>query len=80
MRPGAVGVGKLSGLRPETTSELNLERLVADCERAAIREGLRRTRGNKSAAARQLGLSRNGLAMKMNRLGLTAPEGRDGRS
>ncbi len=72
MLPEEVRLGKIKGLRPETTSELNLERLVADCERAAIREALRRSRGNKSEAARQLGLSRNGLAMKMNRLGLTA--------
>ncbi len=71
MLPEEVRLGKITGLRPETTSELNLERLVADCERAAIREALRRSRGNKSEAARQLGLSRNGLAMKMNRLGLT---------
>ena len=77
MLPEEVRLGKIAGLRPETASELNLERLVADCERAAIREALRRTNGNKSAAARQLGLSRNGLAMKMNRLGLTAP-GRGG--
>lgn len=79
MLPQEVRLGKISGLRPETTSELNLERLVADCERAAIREALRRTGGNKSAASRQLGLSRNGLAMKMNRLGLTVPERREGR-
>ncbi len=48
-------------------SELDLSRLVADCEEAAIREALRRTGGNKSGAARLLGLSRNGLAMKMER-------------
>ena len=70
MLPEEVRLSKIQGLRPETTSELNLERLVADCERAAIREALRRSNGNKSEAARQLSLSRNGLAMKMNRLGL----------
>ncbi|MCP3963504.1 MAG: FHA domain-containing protein [bacterium] len=70
MLPEEVRLGKIKGLRPETTAELNLERLVSDCERAAIREALHRSNGNKSAAARQLGLSRNGLAMKMNRLGL----------
>ncbi|MEM7584925.1 MAG: sigma 54-interacting transcriptional regulator [Acidobacteriota bacterium] len=71
MLPEEVRLGKIQGLRPETTSELHLERLVADCERAAIREALRRSNGNKSAAARLLGLSRNGLAMKINRLGLS---------
>jgi DNA-binding NtrC family response regulator len=36
----------------------------------AIREALRRTNGNKSQAARLLGLSRNGLAIKMERYGI----------
>ncbi len=70
MLPEAVRLGTIKGLVPETRGDLDLERLVADCERAAIREALRRTSGNKSGAARQLGLSRNGLAMKMQRLGL----------
>ncbi len=70
MLPEEVRLSKIKGLRPEITSELNLEKLVADCERAAIREALHRAGGNKSETARQLGLSRNGLAMKMNRLGL----------
>jgi DNA-binding NtrC family response regulator/pSer/pThr/pTyr-binding forkhead associated (FHA) protein len=56
--------------RVDATSDLALDRLVADTERAAIREALRRTHGNKSQAARLLGLSRNGLAMKMERHGL----------
>ena len=42
----------------------------ARAEQAAIREALRRTNGNKSQAARLLGLSRNGLAIKMERYGL----------
>ncbi len=76
MLPKEVRLATIKGLRPETTSELHLERLVADCERAAIREALRRSNGNKSEAARQLGLSRNGLAMKMNRLGLNIQRNR----
>lgn len=56
-----------SAARIDRDTELNLDRLVADCERAAIREALRRSHGNKSQAARDLGLSRNGLAMKMQR-------------
>ncbi|MCB1056448.1 MAG: sigma-54-dependent Fis family transcriptional regulator, partial [Acidobacteria bacterium] len=59
-----------SAARIDRDTELNLDRLVADCERAAIREALRRSHGNKSQAARDLGLSRNGLAMKMQRHGL----------
>jgi len=56
--------------RVDSTSDLSLEKLVAATELFAIREALRRTEGNKSQAARLLGLSRNGLAMKMKRHGL----------
>ena len=56
--------------RVDATSELDLERLVATTERSAIREALKRTHGNKSQAAKMLGLSRNGLAMKMDRFGV----------
>lgn len=70
--PDEVRLSTLEGLKPDVSSDLDLDRLVADTERAAIREALRRSRGNKSEAARQLGLSRNGLTMKMKRLGLEA--------
>jgi len=43
---------------------------VAEVEREAIRETLRRTVGNISEGARQLGLTRRGLYLKMQRLGL----------
>ena len=39
-------------------------------EREAILEALRATHGNKSRAAESLGITRNGLALKMKRLGL----------
>ena len=52
------------------TGDLRLERLVAAAEQAAIREALRRSSGNKARAAKLLGISRNGLAMKMERHGL----------
>lgn len=58
--------------RVDTASDLEMERLVGSTEQAAIREALRRTNGNKSQAARLLGLSRNGLAIKMERYGLKA--------
>ena len=70
MLPEEVRLSKITGLRPDVSTELNLEKLVADTERAAIREALRRSESNKSAASRELGLSRNGLNMKMKRLGL----------
>lgn len=72
MLPEEVRMSKIQGLRPDVSSELNLDKLMADCERAAIREALRRSSGNKSEASRLLGLSRNGLNMKMGRLGLEA--------
>ncbi|HEX2253902.1 MAG TPA: sigma 54-interacting transcriptional regulator [Thermoanaerobaculia bacterium] len=53
-----------------TTSDLDLERLVAATEEEAIREALKRTQGNKTQAAKLLGLSRNGLALKMERYGI----------
>jgi two-component system response regulator PilR (NtrC family) len=56
-----------AGVRVDATSDLDLERMIGSCEQAAIREALRRTHGNKSQAARLLGLSRNGLAIKMTR-------------
>lgn len=67
MLPETVRMSKVKGLRPKMSSDLNLEKLVGECERAAIREAMQRSHGNKSEAARILGLSRNGLAMKMGR-------------
>lgn len=56
----------------DEASELDLQRLVDECERRALREALRRSDGNKSAAARLLGLSRNGLNLKLKRLQIDA--------
>jgi Nif-specific regulatory protein len=70
--PDRVRTGTVSAARVDTSSDLDLERLVGACEQSAIREALRRTHGNKSQAARTLGLSRNGLAIKMERYGLKA--------
>ncbi len=39
-------------------------------ERAAIERALRLAKGNKSLAARILGISRNGLAAKLESLGI----------
>jgi len=66
VRLSSVGAVK----RIDENSELSLDRLVAACETAAIREALRRSHGNKSEAARLLGVSRNGLAMKIKRYNL----------
>ncbi len=61
-----------SSAKVDAASDLELERLVSGAEQVAIREALRRTNGNKSHAARLLGVSRNGLAIKMERYGLKA--------
>lgn len=69
--PERVRQGNIQSVsRVDSSCELDLEKLVGSCEQAAIREALRRTHGNKSHAARLLGLSRNGLAIKMERHGL----------
>jgi two-component system response regulator HupR/HoxA len=47
-----------------------MERIEAD----VIRETLNRSRGNKSRAAEELGLSRVGLRSKLARYGLEQPE------
>ncbi len=51
-------------------ASLELEERVADLERRLIMLALARTRGNKAKAARLLGISRNGLLLKMERLGI----------
>ena len=55
----------------DTSGDLNLENAVADLERTMIAAALARTKGNRSRAAKLLGISRNGLALKMDRLGLS---------
>jgi len=68
--PEKVRKGRLQTARVDATTDLDLDRLVGITEQAAIREALRRSHGNKSLASRMLGLSRNGLAIKMERFGI----------
>jgi transcriptional regulator with PAS, ATPase and Fis domain len=57
------------GAQPlRVSATLDLATRVAELERALIHEALQRSRGNRSVAARLLGVSRNGLALKMQRL------------
>jgi DNA-binding NtrC family response regulator len=52
------------------TGSLDLERNVDDLERRLIERALAQAGGNRTQAAKLLGISRNGLAIKMERLGL----------
>jgi DNA-binding NtrC family response regulator len=54
--------------KPQTHGDLHGR--VDAVEREAIAEALRASRGNKSKAAELLGITRNGLALKVKRLGL----------
>ncbi len=51
-------------------SDLNLEKRSAELERKLITLALTRAKNNRSKAAKLLGISRNGLAMKVDRLGI----------
>ncbi|MCU0303983.1 MAG: sigma 54-dependent Fis family transcriptional regulator [Thermoanaerobaculales bacterium] len=55
----------------DLASDLDLDAATATLERKLIAAALARTKGNRSKAAQLLGISRNGLALKMDRLGLS---------
>ena len=56
---------------PEAAGSLRLDERLAELERRLIQEALERSQGNRTRAAGLLGISRNGLAIKMARLGLS---------
>ncbi|MCP4663938.1 MAG: hypothetical protein GY856_51805, partial [bacterium] len=49
---------------------LNLEAHLEAVERRLIRRALDQTQGNQTRAAKLLGVSRNGLAKRLKRLGI----------
>lgn len=55
---------------PIPLEPIELEPRLRELEETLIREALRRSEGNQSRAAEILGISRNGLAKKMKRLGI----------
>jgi DNA-binding NtrC family response regulator len=55
--------------------DLDLKRQLAVVEKRLIEQALARAQGNHSEAARLLGVTRNGLSMKMKRLGIVRPSG-----
>jgi len=62
----------LAPTAPQETADLNIKRRLEVLERRLIVEALERSDGNHSEAARLLGVTRNGLTMKMGRLGISA--------
>jgi transcriptional regulator with PAS, ATPase and Fis domain len=61
------------GFAQPAPKTMDLEQNVQALERRLIAEALERSGGNRSRAARLLGISRNGLAIKMQRLRLEPP-------
>ncbi len=53
-----------------TLNTTNLKDAIEDLEKSLISEGLQRTRFNKSKLAKELGISRAGLIMKVEKYGL----------
>lgn len=74
---GVLGMADISLLHPDANngaavvsssdSQLSLEQAVQQLEISLIKQALRHSQGNKSQAARQLGLSRQGLLKKIDR-------------
>ncbi|HTJ46093.1 MAG TPA: sigma-54 dependent transcriptional regulator [Kofleriaceae bacterium] len=69
MRARAAHREKLSAMVPEPTGQ-TLGEAVDDFERAVIARALERSAGNRTAAARALGITRQGLALKLKKYGL----------
>jgi transcriptional regulator with PAS, ATPase and Fis domain len=59
-----------SSLPADTSSSLDLQTHAEGLERRLIRVALQRARGNQRRAAELLGISRNGLANRLKRLGI----------
>jgi len=66
-------------LLPGTPAERGLHAETRALEQRRLREALERSRGNKSQAARSLGLSRQGLLKKLRRYGLGGTEDSEAR-
>jgi DNA-binding NtrC family response regulator len=65
------------GNQPDGSAELDLKAAITRVEDRLVRQALARSGGNRTAAARLLGITRNGLAIKMNRLGIESSTKRD---
>ncbi|MHB0970671.1 MAG: AAA-type ATPase lid domain-containing protein [Thermoanaerobaculia bacterium] len=69
--PATEDLAPASNMPPAAdNSSLDLQARVDAVEKQTILDALQRTGGNRSKAAQLLGITRNGLSMKMARLGL----------
>ena len=73
IRESAGGRGRSQALARALDDTQDLKQAVEILERQIIREGLIRTRGNKSHLARQLGISRSNLLKKLSKYELDRP-------
>jgi two-component system response regulator HupR/HoxA len=64
--------GQLSAVSSGSTENITLADALAEVERRMIADALRRHGGNISRAARELGLTRRGLYLKLERHSLSA--------
>jgi DNA-binding NtrC family response regulator len=69
----AASVTQITSAPTAMNEGLTLADAMADLERRMIAEAMRKHNGNISRAARELGLTRRGLYLKIRRLGLDAP-------
>ena len=66
----AILTEKVDGDAEVDLDDLDLKRQLQIVERRVIERALARAQGNHSEAARLLGVTRNGLSMKIKRLGI----------
>jgi len=67
-----IGIGSSAGSLTVQMDNLTLADAIAEVERRMIAEALRKHNGNISRAARELGLTRRGLYLKLDRHQMTA--------
>ncbi|GAB4264862.1 sigma-54-dependent transcriptional regulator [Deferrisoma sp.] len=67
---GAPRTGDAEGLPPLPADGFDLEGFLADVERRYLEEALRRTNGNKTEAAKLLGITFRSLRYRLERLGM----------
>jgi two-component system, NtrC family, response regulator HupR/HoxA len=70
---GALGTNVIGGTRLSVVPVGRLNDAVETLEREMLSQGLQRTRNNKSRLARELGISRSNLILKIQKYGLEKP-------